>query len=328
MPNSAAPGMARRQLLAATAAALAASPLGARAQAPRPMRFVIPYPPGGPTDILGRVVAQRLGQDLGQTIVIDNRAGASGVIGSQEVARAAPDGQTWLVNASIHTIIPHLQKTMPFDTLADFAPVTNIAAVPLIVVVTPSLPVKTIPELVAYLKANPGKLSFGSSGNGAAPHLAGELFKLLTGTEMTHIPYRGSGPALQDLMAGNIQVMFDSMPSSAGAVRDAQIRALAVTTRSRIAAFPDLPTVAEAGVPGYEIATWYGIWAPARTPAVTVLQMQQAVARAVAVPEVKERLTSLGADPVADDPDAFARFVRAEYDRWGKLVRDARITAD
>ncbi|MDI3305953.1 MAG: tripartite tricarboxylate transporter substrate binding protein [Acetobacteraceae bacterium] len=294
----------------------------------RPVRFVVPYPPGGPTDILARLVAGRLPEELGQNFVVENRPGASGLIGSAEVARAAPDGGTFLVNASIHTIIPHLQPQVPFDPLADFAPVTNIGAVPLILVVTPSLPVRSVAELVAYLKANPGKLSYGSSGNGAAPHLAGELFKLLTGTEMVHVPYRGSGPAVTDLMAGTIQVMFDSMPSSAGAVREGRLRALAVTTAKRVPAFPDLPTVAEAGVPDYEIATWYGIWAPARTPAAILARLQGAVATAVARPEVRERLATLGADPVADTPEHFARFVRSEYDRWGKLVRDAKITAD
>jgi tripartite-type tricarboxylate transporter receptor subunit TctC len=217
---------------------------------------------------------------------------------------------------------------MPFDAMADFAPVTNIASVPLIVVVNPDLPVRSIAELVAHLKASPGKLSFGSSGNAAAPHLAGELFKQLTGTRMEHVPYRGSGPAVADLMAGNIQVMFDSMPSSAGAVREGRLRALAVTTRNRVPAFSELPTVAEAGVPGYEIATWYGIWAPSRTPPAIVTRLQQAVAQAVAAPEARERLAALGAEPVADTPDAFANFTRAEYERWGRLVREANIRAD
>ena len=307
----------------------AARPASAQGNWPdRPMRFVVPYPPGGPTDILGRVVAQRMQAVLGQPAVVENRSGASGTIGSGEVARAAPDGATFLVNASIHTIIPHLMRSMPFDALADFAPVTNIATVPLILVVAPDLPVRTVPELVAHLRANPGKLTFASSGNAAAPHLAGELFKRLTGTDMTHVPYRGSGPAVQDLMAGRVQVMFDSMPSSAGFVRQNQIRALAVTTERRVAAFPDLPTVAEAGVPGYSIATWYGMWAPNRTPSAILARMQDAVARAVAEPETRARLDALGAEPVADTPERFDRFARAEYERWGQLVRDAGITAD
>ncbi|WP_431284040.1 Bug family tripartite tricarboxylate transporter substrate binding protein [Humitalea sp. 24SJ18S-53] len=310
--------------------AAALLPMAARAQTwpTRPFRFVIPYPPGGPTDILGRVVALGMPAAIGQSVVVENRAGASGVIGSQEVARAAPDGQTFLVNASIHTIIPHLNRAMPFDALADFVPVTMIARVPLMVVVNPALPIQTIADLIAWLRANPGRASFASSGNAAAPHLAGELFKQMTDTQMQHIPYRGSGPAIADLMAGNVQVMFDSIPSSAGAVRAGQLRALAVTSTTRTAAFPELPTVAEAGVPGFDISTWYGIWAPARTPMPIVERLQQATASAVAAPEAAARLASLGAEPVADTPAQFAAFCRSEYDRWGALVRTAGITGD
>jgi len=258
---------------------------------------------------------------------VENRAGAAGAIGTEAVARAAPDGATFLVNASAHVIVPHLVR-VPYDAVADFVPVTNIAAVPLMLVVTPSLPVRSVAELIAHAKAHPGRLSFASSSNGGAPHLAGELFKLMAGVEMAHVPYRGSGQAVPDLMAGTVQVMFDSMPSSAGAVREGRLRALAVTTETRQPAFPDLPTVAEAGVPGYEIATWYGIWAPPRTPAGIVARLQAAVAAAMRTPEVRERMAALGAVPVADTPEHFAGFVRTEFDRWGRLVRDAGIKAD
>ena len=207
----------------------------------RPVRFILPYPPGGPTDIVGRVVAQALTRDLPQPVVVENRAGAAGAIGTEAVARAAPDGATFLVNASAHVIVPHMVR-VPYDALADFAPVTNIASVPLMLVVTPGLPVRSVAELIAHAKANPGKLSFASSSNGGAPHLAGELFKLMAGVDMAHVPYRGSGQAVPDLIAGNVQVMFDSMPSSAGAVREGRLRALAVTTTGRQAAFPELPT--------------------------------------------------------------------------------------
>jgi tripartite-type tricarboxylate transporter receptor subunit TctC len=294
----------------------------------RPVRFVVPYPPGGPTDILGRVVAARLAQDLKQPMVVENRPGASGVIGSEVIARAAPDGQSFLMNASIHVIIPHLNRAMPFDALADFTPVTNMALVPLVAVVNPALPVRSIAELIAYLRANPGRVSYASSGNASALHLAGEMFKLMTGTEMVHVPYRGAGPAVQDLISGNVQLMFDSIPSSAAAVRAGLLRPLAVSTAKRVAAYPDLPTVAEAGVAGFDIATWYAIWAPARTPPAIVARLQQAVAAAVAQPEVRERLAPLGADPVADTPEEFAVFCTREYERWGRLVRDARVTLD
>ena len=307
-------------------------PFAARAQAPewpsRPVRFIVPYPPGGPTDIMGRIIAQAVQGPLGQPFVVENRAGANGLIGSEQAARVAPDGSTFLVNASAHVIVPHLTPNMPIDVLADFAPVTNIAAVPLWLVVNPALPVRSVAEFIAYARANPGRIAYASSSQGGAPHLAGELFKLMTGTDLVHVPYRGSGPAGQDLIAGTVQAMFDSVPASAGAVRDGRLRALAVTTRNRIAPFPDLPTIAEAGVPGYEISTWYGIWAPARTPPAIIARMQQAVATAARNPETRARFDALGAEPVADSPEDYARFVRAEFDRWGKLVRDARIKLD
>jgi len=259
---------------------------------------------------------------------VENRAGANGLIGSEQAARAAPDGTTFLVKASAHVIVPHLTPNMPIDVLADFAPVTNIAAVPRWLVVNPALPVRSVADFIAYARANPGRISYASSSSGGATHLAGELFKQLTGTDMVHVPYRGSGPAVQDLIAGNVQAMFDSVPSSAASARDGRLRALAVTTRNRIAPFPDLPTIAEAGVPGYEISTWYGIWAPARTPPAIIARLQQAVATAARNPETRARFDALGAEPVADSPEDYARFVRAEYDRWGKLVRDARIKLD
>jgi tripartite-type tricarboxylate transporter receptor subunit TctC len=307
-------------------------PFAAAAQAPewpsRPVRFIVPYPPGGPTDIMGRIVAQAVQGPLGQPFVVENRAGANGLIGSEQAARAAPDGTTFLVNASAHVIVPHLTPNMPIDVLADFVPVTNIAAVPLWLVVNPALPVRSVAEFIAYARANPGRIAYASSSQGGAPHLAGELFKLMTGTDLVHVPYRGSGPAGQDLSAGTVQAMFDSVPASAGAVRDGRLRALGVTTKNRIAPFPDLPTIAEAGVPGYEISTWYGIWAPVRTPPATINRLQQAVAAAARNPETRARFDALGAEPVADSPEDYARFVRAEYDRWGKLVRDARIKLD
>lgn len=307
-------------------------PFAARAQAPewpsRPVRFIVPYPPGGPTDIMGRIVAQALQGPLGQPFVVENRAGANGLIGSEQAARAAPDGSTFLVNASAHVIVPHLTPNMPIDVLADFAPVTNIAAVPLWLVVNPALPVRSVAEFIAYARANPGRIAYASSSQGGAPHLAGELFKLMTGTDLVHVPYRGSGPAGQDLIAGTVQAMFDSVPASAGAVRDGRLRALGVTTRNRIAPFPDLPTIAEADVPGYEISTWYGIWAPARTPSAIIARLQQAVASVARNPETRARFDALGAEPVADSPEDYARFVRAEFDRWGKLVRDAKIKLD
>ena len=316
-----------------TALGLLAAPMvlghGARGEdwPSRPVRFVVPYPPGGPTDILGRVAAQRAAMLLPQPVVVENRAGAGGSIGAEAVARAAPDGATFLVNASAHVIVPHMIR-VPYDAMADFAPVTQIASVPLILTVTPSLPVRSVAELLAYARANPGKLAYASSSNGGAPHLAGEMFKLLAGVDLQHVPYRGSGQALPDLVAGNVQLMFDSAASSADLVREGRLRPLAVTTEARIPAFPDLPTVAEAGVPGYAIATWYGIWAPARTPEAIIGRLQGAVAEGLATPEAAERLAALGAIPVADTPERFGAFLRTEWTRYAELVRDAGIKAD
>lgn len=316
----------RRAILAAP---LLATPALARAQSwpARPVRIIVPYPPGGPTDIAGRVVAAGLQAQLGQPAVVENRAGASGVIGSGEVARAAPDGGMFLVNASAHVIIPHLQPNMPFDAVGDFTPVTELVKVPLILVVNPSLPVNSVAELIAMARAEPGRLSYASSSIGGAPHLAGEMFKLMTGTNIAHVPYRGSGPALTDMVGGHVQVMFDSLASSAQHVREGRLRALAVSTAARIDAFPNLPTIAEAGVPGYEIATWYGMWGPKNLPDAIATRMQQAVAAVNATEEARVRFTALGAQPVASPPADFARFVRAEHERWGRLVRDANITA-
>lgn len=314
----------RRAALGATLVPLAAPAL-AQDWPSRPVRCVIPYPPGGPTDLIGRVVAQRAQQELGQPLVIENKPGASGTIGAAEVSRAAPDGQVFLMNASIHVIIPHLNRNLPFDALNDFTPVTNMAMVPLVALVNPSLPVRSLRDLADHAKANPGRLSYGSSGNGAAQHLAGEMFKQIAGVDMTHVPYRGAGPAIQDLIAGNIQVMFDSVPAGAGAVRQGLLRPLAATTPRRIAAYPDLPTTAEAGFPGLVISTWYGVWAPPRMPAPIAEKMQRAVAVAVQDPEVKARMATLGADPVADTPTDFAAFCRSEFEKFGAIVRTANI---
>lgn len=310
----------------ATRRALLLTPLAAPAlaQSERPIRFVVPYPPGGPTDLVGRVIAA----NLGVPAVVDNRAGGSGLIGSGEVARAVPDGTTLLVNASAHVIVPHLQRQMPFDAMADFTPLSEVVKVPLILVVNAALPVRSVAELIALARTQPGRLSYASSSIGGAPHLAGEMFKLMTRTEITHIPYRGSGPALTDLIAGTVPMMFDSLASSAQHVREGRLRALAVTTAQRLPGFPDLPTVAEAGVPGYEISTWYGIWGPRGLPDAVAARLHGQVARAAATEEARARFTAMGADVVASTPAEFARFARAEYERFGRLIRDANIQAE
>ncbi len=323
------PNHTRRQLIAAgLASALPLRTAHAQAYPGRPVRMIVPYPPGGPTDVLARIVAVKLSEALGQPFAIDNKAGASGMIGSAEVAKGAPDGYTLLGNASIHVINPSLYPKAAFDAIADFTPITQLAGVPLILVVNNDLPVKSVRELIAYAKANAGKLNFASSGNAAAPHLAGESFKIAAGVQMQHVPYKGSAPALTDLIGGQVQIMFDSMPSAMPHVKAGKLRPLAVTTAKRSAAVPDLPTVAEAGVPGYDISTWYGLWAPKGTPREIIERIASETAKILRLPDVRERYAALGAEPVGSTPDEFAAYCRSELTKWAKIVKESGAKAD
>ena len=325
-------GRRRRIAILGLASILPASGWFSLAQAQawpaRPVRMIVPYPPGGPTDVLTRIVAVKLSEAMGQPFAADNKAGASGMIGSAEVAKAAPDGYTLLGNASIHVINPSLYPKAAFDAIADFTPVTQLAHVPLLLVVNNALPVKTVNELIAYAKANPGKLNFASSGNAAAPHLAGESFKLATGIQMQHVPYKGSAPALTDLIGGQVQLMFDSMPSAMPHVKAGKLRPIAVTTAKRSAAVPDLPAIAEAGVPGYDISTWYGLWAPKNTPREVVERLASETARILKLPEVRERYAALGAEPVGSTPAEFAAYCNSELVKWAKVVKESGAKAD
>ena len=294
----------------------------------KPIRMIIPYPPGGPTDILGRIVAQNLSERLGQQVVVENKPGASGMIGADLVAKAPPDGYTLLANASIHVINPSLYKNPTYDAIKDFTPVSLIADVPLVLVVPPELPVKSVKDLIALAKSKSGKLNFASSGNAAAPHLAGEAFKIATGVDMQHVPYKGSGPALTDLMGGQVQLMFDSLPSSISHVKSGKLRAIAVTTAKRSSALPSVPTIAESGVPGFDISTWYGVWAPAGTPKEIVSRLSGEIAKIVKLPDVRERLSGLGAEPVGSSPDEFAAYCRSELAKWAKIVKASGATVD
>jgi tripartite-type tricarboxylate transporter receptor subunit TctC len=310
---------------------LACLPLALAAQSAypnKPIRMIVPFPPGGPTDVLGRIVAQKLSESLGQQVVIENRPGASGMIGAEMVAKAPPDGYTLLTNASLHVINPSLYPQMNFDALRDFAPVSLIAQVPLILVVNPGLPAKSVAELIALGKAQPNLLNFGSSGNATAPHLAGESFKIATGVQMQHVPYKGSAPALTDLIGGQVQLIFDSMPSAMPHVKSGKIKALAVTTAKRSPTVPDLPTIAESGVPGFAISTWYGVWAPAGTPRDIVNKISAEIATALQQPAVRERLASLGAEPVGNTPDEFAAYCQSELPKWAKIVRESGAKVD
>ena len=312
---------------------LLCSAMDAFAQAPayptKPIRLVVPFPAGGATDILARAVAQKLTEAWGQAVVVDNRPGAGGNIGSELVAKATPDGYTLeMGTVGTHAINASLYAKMPYDHVKDFAPVILVAGVPNVLVVTPSLPANSVQELIAYAKANPGKLNFASSGSGTSIHLSGELFKVMAGVEMTHIPYKGSAPALQDLIGGQVQLMFDNLPPSLPQIKSGKLRALGVTTATRSAALPDTPTIAESGLPGFEASSWFGVLAPAGTPPAIVAKLNTEIARWLATPEAREKLVALGATAAGGTPEDFARHIAAETAKWAKVVKDSGAKVD
>ena len=309
------PGMA---VLALTLAAA----LPALAEFPdRPIKIIVPYPPGGTSDLLARAVAPRLGERLKQTVVIENRAGAGGVIGSQVVAKSPADGYTLLLGTiATHGILPVLQKPAPYDAVKDFAPVTLVASTPNVLVANPSAPVRSVAELLALARAKPGSVNFGSTSLGGSPHMSGELLKTMAQVDIVHVPYKGGGPMLIDLMGGQIPVGFDNLPSSINHIRAGKIRALAVTTAKRWPGAPEIPTMAEAGVPGYEASAWFGLLAPANTPKPIVELLQRHVAAILRQPEVEKMLLEQGAEAVGNTPDEFARLIAAELQKWTKVV--------
>ena len=318
-----------RSMLSSLAVALTVlcNPAQAQDYPRQPIRVVLPFPPGGPTDLLTRVVSTKMGNALGQSFVIENKPGASGMIGAEAVARAAPDGYTLLSNASLHIISPIVQPKMRYDAIKDFAPITQLADVPLVLVVNPASPIKTVADLIAQAKSQQGPLAFGSPGNASSQHLAGESFKLATKLAMQHIPYKGSAPALTDLMGGQIQLMFDSMPSAMPFIKSGKLRAIAVTTAKRSTALPDVPTVAESGLPGFNISTWYGLWAPAGTPKPIVQQLATQAAAALKQPDVHKQYIDMGAEPVGSTPEAFAKYIAQESAKWTEVVRKAQVKA-
>jgi len=323
----------RRTLTLAAASALgllALTPLAAQAQAfpTKAITIIVPFSAGGTTDILARVLGQFISKDLGQPVIIDNRAGAGGNIGTQLVARAAPDGHTILMGTvGTHAINQSLYPKLAFDPIKDFAPLTRVALVPNLLVANPAQPFKTVKELMAYAKANPGKVTFGSSGSGTSIHLSGELFKQMAGVDIQHVAYKGSAPAVNDLLGNHIAIMFDNMPSAIGHVKAGKLRPLAVTTAQRSPALPDVPTVAEAGVPGYEATSWFGLLAPAKTPAPVVAKLNAAILKALADPDVKNKLLEQGAEPAGETPAQFAAFIASETVKWGKIVKQSGATA-
>jgi tripartite-type tricarboxylate transporter receptor subunit TctC len=316
--------------IAACATILALAPAHAQQAWPnKPITFIIPFAAGGGTDAFARPLAAQLENQMGARFIIDNRAGAGGTVGASAAAKAAPDGYTFFIGAAHHAIAPALYPKLDYSIETDFAPIGLVSQPPQVIVVNPTkVAAKTVEELVAFAKANPGKLNFGSAGNGTTHHLAGELFKIVTGTNLTHVPYRGAGPALQDLVAGHIDLMFDGLGSSAAQIEGGSLRALAVAAPKRAAAFPNVPTAADAGLKGFEVATWYAMWAPKGTPDAIVARMTKELQTALASPAIMEAWRRNGSDIPNLYGAPFAEFVKSEVARWGKVVAEARVKLD
>lgn len=296
----------------------------------KPIRMITPWPPGGGTDIVARLIAAKLTYVWGQQVVVDNRAGATGTIGTDLVAKAAPDGYTLLIGTNAtHVIAVSLLPKLPYDQEKDLTPITRVSAVPHIISVHPSVNAHTLAELIALAKARPGTILFGSAGNGSTPHLAGELFKTITGVNLVHVPYKGTGQSLQDTLGGHVQVSFDTMPSVVGYIQNGKLRALAIAGPKRVAALPDVPTVAQAGAPGAEGMTWYGMFGPAKLPTSIIRKVHAEVVKVVQLPDVKARLEALGTDETASgSPEEFAAMVRSEVDKYAKIIKAAGLRMD
>jgi tripartite-type tricarboxylate transporter receptor subunit TctC len=314
-----------RQFAALIASVLVATAALAATYPDRPIKIVVPFAPGGGTDVISRTLADAMGRDLGQTVFIENKPGAGTIVGTEAVAVSEPDGYTLLMATFAHAVNPSLKAKLPYDTFKDFAPVALVATSFNVVVVNPKLPIKSIPDLVAYAKANPGKLSYGSYGVGTSAHLAGELFKALAQVDLVHVPYKGSAPAITDLLGGQIEVMFTTVASVAPYIQNGQLRALAVTSPQRSHAFPDLPTVAEVGVPGYVAESWYGLFVRAGTPAEIVGKLNEAEQQAIKSDAFTRLEQTEGLTLVAAPSTELERYVRGEEARWRKLVQSANI---
>jgi tripartite-type tricarboxylate transporter receptor subunit TctC len=294
----------------------------------RSVTLMVPFAPGGTTDIVARPIAQALSQEFGQSFVVDNRAGAGGTLAAGIAARAAPDGYTLFVATVAHTMATSLYKSLPYDFERDFVPITVLASVPNILVVNPSVPAKSVQELIAYAKANPGKLAYGSAGNGSTEHLSAELFKAMAGVDMVHVPYKGGAPMMTDLISGQIQLAIETSGSAAPHIQSGSVRALAVTTAARSPAFPGVPTLAESGLKGYNVTTWYAILAPKGTPSDIVNKVYNAVVKVLKTPDMKQRLEQFGADPGGMPPEQFAVFIKSETAKWAKVVKESKATID
>lgn len=305
-------------------------PAAAHAQSwpSKPIRYIVPFPPGGATDILARSIADKLGPALGQPVIVENRAGAAGNIGTELAAKAAPDGYTILMVTVAQSISETLYAKLGYNLMRDLAPVILVARVPNVMVVHPSVPARSVKEFIDYAKANPGKVNFASSGSGTSIHMSGELFKLLSGVDIVHVPYKGSAAALTDLIGGQVSVMFDNLPPSMPHIRSGKLRPLAITTTTRYPTLPDLPTMVEAGVPGYESSSWFGIMAPAGTPKDIIARLNAEARKIMALPDVRERFDQQGAIASPGSPEDFDAFIRAEIAKWGKVVKASGAKVD
>jgi len=307
--------------LLVSAVAVVAQPVAAQQYPVRPIRLIVPFPSGGGTDTMARVVAPKLSEYLGQQVVPENRGGAGANIGAELAAKSPPDGYTVMLATITNAIGATLYTRLNYDLARDFAPITQLATTPHILVVHPSVPVKSVKEFTAFTRARPGELTYSSSGSGSSAHLAGELFSSLTGTKMVHVPYKGGGPSMIALVGGEVSLCFATMPSAVGYVRAGRLRGIAVTTEKRSPSMPDLPTIAETGIKGYEAGSWYGLSAPAGTSKDIIARLHAETVKVMALPDVKERLFNAGFEVVISNPEQFAAFTRSEIQKWGKLVR-------
>lgn len=315
-------------ILCAALLAAAAVPALAQRYPDRPVRLIVPFAAGGNADILARIVGQKLSETLGQPFVVDNRAGANGIIGTDVAAKATPDGHTLLFVASGHAINPGLHAKLPFDPVKDFAAISLVGSTPLILTVNAALPVKSVKELVALAKSKPGQLSFASQGNGSPGHLAGALFNLMSNINIVHVPFKATAQAITDLTSGQVQVMYPSMTSVLPHIKAGKLKGLAITSRQRSLLAPDLPTMVESGVPGYEAGIWNGVLAPARTQQAIVRKLNAEIVTIVRLPEVTERIRGLGADPMTSTPEEFSAFIAAEIRKWGRTIKDSGARID
>jgi tripartite-type tricarboxylate transporter receptor subunit TctC len=300
---------------------------GQEAWPTRPIRFILPFPPGGGTDILGRLIAERLSATLGQPVVTENRGGAGGNVGAEAAARSAPDGYTIVLVAPSLAISPTLYSKLNYDPVKDFAPVSLVATVPNVMITQASLPGQ-LQEFIAYAKSKPGGLNFGSGGAGTSNHLAGELFNIVTGAKLVHVPYKGVNLAMQDVLAGNVHLVFIGIPAAAPHIKAGKLRALAIVAPQRSAALPEVPTVAEAGLRDFEVTTWYGVLAPAGTPKAVVNRLNAELVKIMHSPELKERLAATGTEPLTSTPEEFAGYIKREIAKWGEVIRKAGVKAD